>query len=156
MAHGFNTGGRQVGTPNRNRTARKCWRPITLITIRRLWTCNHERSNMALGGITSKQKLTMVARPLLLQQVKNGGGITGDSQGLVGQFGKGKIAAFGYSHGFLAMVFDNDEGKKNKVGMNHLFFDWKNFVLKTFDWLRLPDKPIKSNQVTSTLQPTTP
>ena len=54
------------------------------------------------------------------------------------------------------MVFDNDEGKKNKVGMNHLFFYWKNFVLKTFDWLRLPDKPIKSNQVTSTLQPTTP
>ena len=73
MAHGFKTGGRQVGTPNRNCTARKRWRLITLITIRRLWTCNHERPNMALGGITSKQKLTMVARPLLLQQVKNGG-----------------------------------------------------------------------------------
>ena len=54
------------------------------------------------------------------------------------------------------MVFDNDEGKKSKVGMNHLSFDWKNFVLKTFDWLRLPEKPIKSNQVTPTLQPTTP
>ena len=80
----------------------------------------------------------------------------GDSQGLVGQFGKGKIAAFGDSNGFVAMVFNDDEGKKSKVGMNQLSFDWKNFVLNTFDWLSLPEKPIESNQVTSTLQPSTP
>jgi putative transposase len=29
--------------------------------IRWLWTCNHERQNMALGGITPMQKLALAA-----------------------------------------------------------------------------------------------
>ena len=38
-----------------------------------LWTYNHERPNMALGGITPKQKLAIAAWPLLLETVEKGG-----------------------------------------------------------------------------------
>jgi len=43
------------------------------------------------------------------------GGLPDDSQGLADQFGKGKIAAFGDSNEFVAMVFDGDEGKKVRL-----------------------------------------
>lgn len=37
-----------------------------------LWTYNHERPNMAIGGISPTQKLAMAAWPLLLGRFKNG------------------------------------------------------------------------------------
>ena len=68
----------------------------------------------------------------------------GNSQGLAGHFGNGKIAAFGDSNGFVAMVFDNGDGTKDRVGMNSPAFGWYNFVLNTFDWLS--DSAINSDR----------
>ena len=59
----------------------------------------------------------------------------GNSQGLAGKYGSGKIAAFGDSNGFTAMVFNMDDGTKMYAGMNTEGYDWKNFVLNTFRWL---------------------
>jgi len=59
----------------------------------------------------------------------------GNSQGLAGVYGSGKIAAFGDSNGFTAMVFNMDDGTKMYAGMNTEGYDWKNFVLNTFRWL---------------------
>jgi hypothetical protein len=59
----------------------------------------------------------------------------GNSQGLAGMYGSGKIAAFGDSNGFTAMVFNMDDGTKMYAGMNTEGYDWKNFVLNTFRWL---------------------
>ena len=42
----------------------------------------------------------------------------GNSQGLAGMYGSGKIAAFGDSNGFTAMVFNMDDGTKMYAGMN--------------------------------------
>ena len=58
-----------------------------------------------------------------------------NSQGLAGFYGKGKVVAFGDSNGFTAMIFDNEDGSKMYAGMNSKGYDWKNFVLNTFDWL---------------------
>ena len=60
---------------------------------------------------------------------------SGNSQGLVGSYGRGKIAAFGDSNGFFAMQIETDHEHKLTVGMNDPSYDWKNFVLNTFDWL---------------------
>ena len=58
-----------------NRTDRYDWRAHKLLetiskvedfAAHRLWTFNREQPNMALSGITPKQNLTMVARPLML------------------------------------------------------------------------------------------
>jgi len=59
----------------------------------------------------------------------------GNSQGLAGMYGSGKVAAFGDSNGFTAMVFNMDDGTKMYAGMNTEAYDWKNFVLNTFRWL---------------------
>jgi len=59
----------------------------------------------------------------------------GNSQGLAGMYGSGKVAAFGDSNGFTAMVFNMDNGTKMYAGMNTEGYDWKNFVLNTFRWL---------------------
>ena len=59
---------------------------------------------------------------------------SGNSQGLVGLFGKGRLAAFGDSNGFSAMVFLEGD-LEELVGMNDKLYDWRNFVLNTFDWL---------------------
>ena len=59
----------------------------------------------------------------------------GNSQGLAGMYGSGKVAAFGDSNGFTAMVFNMDDGTKMYAGMNTEGYDWKNFVLNTFRWL---------------------
>ena len=58
----------------------------------------------------------------------------GNSQGLAGSYGSGKVAAFGDSNGFTAMIFNMQDGKMY-AGMNTKGYDWKNFVLNTFDWL---------------------
>ncbi|MAZ50549.1 MAG: hypothetical protein CMC72_02330 [Flavobacteriaceae bacterium] len=59
----------------------------------------------------------------------------GNSQGLAGSYGQGKIAVFGDSNGFTAMVFNMQDGSKMYAGMNTEGYDWKNFVLNTFSWL---------------------
>ncbi len=59
----------------------------------------------------------------------------GNSQGLAGSYGLGKIAVFGDSNGFTAMVFNMQDGSKMYAGMNTEGYDWKNFVLNTFSWL---------------------
>ena len=65
-----------------NRTVRYDWLAHYLFdtidevqdfATRWLWSYNHERPNMALGGITPKQKLTLAAWFLLLAPIKNGG-----------------------------------------------------------------------------------
>ena len=56
----------------------------------------------------------------------------GNSQGLAGTYGLGKIAVFGDSNGFTAMVFNMQDGSKMYAGMNTEEYDWKNFVLNTF------------------------
>lgn len=77
-----------------------------------------------------------------------GSALTGDNYAnvllLAGHFGNGKIAAFGDSNRFVAMVFDNGDGTKDRVGMNSPAFDWHNFVLNTFDWLS--DSAINSDR----------
>ena len=52
----------------------------------------------------------------------------------LGFIGSGKIAAFGDSNGFTAMIFNMQDGKMY-AGMNTVGYDWKNFVLNTFSWL---------------------
>gem|GEM_PF-6817205 len=37
-----------------------------------------------------------------------------------------------------AMVFNEGESRRFKAGMNDSNYDWKNFVLNTFDWLSIP------------------
>ncbi|MCX2719178.1 hypothetical protein [Lentiprolixibacter aurantiacus] len=59
----------------------------------------------------------------------------GNSQGLAGTVGKGKVVAFGDSNGFTAMVFDLGDGIKQAAGMNLKGYDWKQFVLNTLYWL---------------------
>lgn len=59
----------------------------------------------------------------------------GNSQALAGIVGKGKVVALGDSNGFVAMIFNQDDGTKQKAGMNLKEYDWKQFVLNTLHWL---------------------
>lgn len=59
----------------------------------------------------------------------------GNSQALAGNVGKGKVVVLGDSNGFTAMVFDQNDGTKQKAGMNLENYDWKQFVLNTLYWL---------------------
>ena len=65
-----------------NRTARYDWLAHHLFETldeiqdfasRWWWAYDHDRPNMALGGITPKQKLVFAAQPLLFARSKNGG-----------------------------------------------------------------------------------
>lgn len=58
----------------------------------------------------------------------------GNSQGLAGSFGKGKVVALGDCNGFTAM-YVNTNGKKFSAGMQVEKYDWKQFVLNTLHWL---------------------
>jgi putative transposase len=64
-----------------NRTVRHEWLDLYIfdsitevqkIATEWLWTYNHERPNMGIGGITPAQKLKMAARILPLNPVKTG------------------------------------------------------------------------------------
>ena len=59
----------------------------------------------------------------------------GNSQGLAGIIGKGKVVALGDSNGFTAMIFNEKDGSKQAAGMNLKEYDWKQFVLNTLHWL---------------------
>ena len=60
----------------------------------------------------------------------------GNSQGLAGFHGEGRVAAFGDSNGFAAMIFEGNDSE-DFVGMNDEAYNWRNLVLNTFDWLSL-------------------
>lgn len=59
----------------------------------------------------------------------------GNSQALAGNFGDGKIVAFGDSNGFTAMVFTEEDGSTLSAGMNTDHYDWKQLVLNVLHWL---------------------
>lgn len=59
----------------------------------------------------------------------------GNSQGLAGKTGKGRVVALGDSNGFTAMIFNEDDGSTQPAGMNLEEYDWKQFVLNTLHWL---------------------
>jgi uncharacterized membrane protein len=59
----------------------------------------------------------------------------GNSQCLAGKVGNGKVVALGDSNGFVAMLFDRDDGTKQASGMSTKNYDWKQFVLNTLHWL---------------------
>ena len=59
----------------------------------------------------------------------------GTSQALAGNFGEGKIVAFGDSNGFTAMVFTEEDGSTVSAGMNTDHYDWKQLVLNVMHWL---------------------
>jgi hypothetical protein len=73
------------------------------------------------------------------QNVRHGTGVgpigQGNSQCLAGNIGKGKVLALGDSNGFIAMLFDEEDGSKQAAGMNLHNFDWKQFVLNSLHWL---------------------
>jgi hypothetical protein len=60
---------------------------------------------------------------------------SGNSQGLAGKIGKGKVVALSDSNGFTSMIFDEEDGSKQAAGMNLQNYDWKQFVLNTLHWL---------------------
>lgn len=66
----------------------------------------------------------------------------GNSQGLAGVIGKGRVVAFGDSNGFTAMRFKLENEASISAGMNTKGYDWKNMVLNTLHWLsgELPAK----------------
>jgi hypothetical protein len=59
----------------------------------------------------------------------------GDSQALAGTVGSGKVVAFGDSNGFTAMIFKEEDGTTNALGMNTTHHDWRQFVLNVLHWL---------------------
>lgn len=59
----------------------------------------------------------------------------GNSQALVGSVGAGRIAAFGDSNGFTAMIFKLADEEPQPAGMNTANHDWKQFVLNVLHWL---------------------
>lgn len=59
---------------------------------------------------------------------------TAESQGLAGNFGKGKVVALGDCNGFTAM-YVMMKSKKFSAGMQVKEYDWKQFALNTLHWL---------------------
>ena len=90
------------------------------------------------GGYTNILKLSGHAMNVSRNWLGVEGGPvgSGNSQGLAGFHGDGRVAAFGDSNGFAAMIFEVD-GSEDFVGMNDGAYDWRNLVLNTFDWLSL-------------------
>ena len=90
------------------------------------------------GGYTNILKLSGHAMNVSRNWLGVEGGPvgSGNSQGLAGFHGDGRVAAFGDSNGFAAMIFEVD-GSEDFVGMNDEAYDWRNLVLNTFDWLSL-------------------
>lgn len=69
----------------------------------------------------------------------------GNSQGLAGIVGKGKVVALGDSNGFTAMLFDNADGSEQAAGMQLEEYDWKQFVLNTLRWLSGERQPERND-----------
>ncbi|GJM09333.1 MAG: hypothetical protein DHS20C11_16090 [Lysobacteraceae bacterium] len=58
----------------------------------------------------------------------------GNSQALAGEFGAGKVLAFGDSNGFSAMLFKQVDTVR-AAGMSDPRYQWKQFVLNALHWL---------------------
>jgi hypothetical protein len=84
------------------------------------------------AGYTNIFKLSTNAKIKKWNGSQPSGG--GDSQCLVGRFGKGKVVALGDCNGFTAMYI-NTGGKKFSAGMQVETYDWRQFVLNTLHWL---------------------
>tara|TARA_B110000503_G_C7116040_1_gene400389 strand:+ start:97 stop:1020 length:924 start_codon:yes stop_codon:yes gene_type:complete len=98
-------------------------------------------SLLTLGGsaLTGESYTNVLELSKSSKNIKHSTGVgpigRGNSQGLAGNVGKGKVVAMGDSNGFTAMIFKNDDGTKDKAGMNQEEYDWKLFVLNTLNWL---------------------
>lgn len=60
---------------------------------------------------------------------------SGDSQGLAGRVGRGRVVAFGDSNGFTALLFPGPDGTTRALGMNTPHHDWKRLVRNVLRWL---------------------
>ena len=96
---------------------------------------------MTFGGsaLTGKKYTNLLELSETSKNVMHSTGVgpigKGNSQGLAGNVGKGKVVALGDSNGFTAMLFDGKDGSKQAAGMNLKEYDWKQFVLNTLHWL---------------------
>lgn len=96
---------------------------------------------MTFGGsaLTGKGYTNLLALSATSENIIHSTGVgpsgQGDSQGLAGKIGKGKVVALGDSNGFTAMIFNEEDGSRQAAGMNLEAYDWKRFVLNTLHWL---------------------
>ena len=96
---------------------------------------------LTLGGsaLTGENYTNLLALSKSSENIKHSTGVgpigRGNSQGLAGKVGKGKVVAMGDPNGFTALIFKNDDDTKDKAGMNQEEYDWKQFVLNTLHWL---------------------
>ena len=96
---------------------------------------------MTFGGsaLTGKEYTNLLELSETSENVMHSTGVgpsgKGNSQGLAGIIGKGKVVALGDSNGFTAMIFNEKDGSKQAAGMNLKEYDWKQFVLNTLHWL---------------------
>lgn len=96
---------------------------------------------MTFGGsaLTGKKYTNLLELSETSENVMHSTGVgpigKGNSQALAGIVGKGKVVALGDSNGFTAMIFNAEDGSKQKAGMNLEGYDWKQFVLNTLHWL---------------------
>ena len=91
------------------------------------------------SGLTGKGYTNLLELSETSENVMHSTGVgpigKGNSQGLAGEIGLGKVVALGDSNGFVAMIFEEDDGSKQAAGMNLKEYDWKQFVLNTLHWL---------------------
>ncbi|MCZ6703178.1 MAG: hypothetical protein O6940_09065 [Ignavibacteria bacterium] len=96
---------------------------------------------MTFGGsaLTGKEYTNLLMLSESSENVMHSTGVgpsgRGNSQGLAGIIGKGRVVALGDSNGFTAMIFNNEDDSKQAAGMNLKKYDWKQFVLNTLHWL---------------------
>ena len=90
-------------------------------------------SGLSGGGYDNLIKLSPSSKNIKWVGVGPSG--RGNSQCLAGKVGSGRLVALGDSNGFVAMLFDLEDGSKFEAGMNVENYDWKQFVLNTLHWL---------------------
>lgn len=96
---------------------------------------------MTFGGsaLTGNEYINLLELSETSENIMHSTGVgpsgNGNSQGLAGIVGKGKIVALGDSNGFTAMIFNGKDGSNQAAGMNLKEYDWKQFVLNTLHWL---------------------
>ncbi len=90
------------------------------------------------GGLTGGENYTNIFKlsPTAIVNKYSGSPASGTaiSQALAGNFGKGKVAAFGDCNGFTAMYVMSGKTKFT-AGMQVADYDWKQLALNTLHWL---------------------
>jgi hypothetical protein len=89
------------------------------------------------GGLTGKSYINLFKLSPSATIKKYSGSTpsgTAESQGLAGNFGKGKVVALGDCNGFTAMYMMM-KATKFSAGMQVAEYDWKQFALNTLHWL---------------------